>query len=155
MKVLKLFFVVFALLFAFTSISSAQTDDNSKPMKLKKTPEQYAEKKASKMKDKLSLSDSQYKQVYDIFYQAALDRTTRMNSGEKPSKEQRKSYMQDINTKIESVLTAEQLSQWQKYKSEHKGKHKNKDKKRSKGQDKRIEGQGETDMFKKEPCKEK
>lgn len=144
MKVLKLFFVAFALIFAFNSISNAQTDD--KPMKLKKTPEQFAEKKAKKMQEKLGLSAEQYSQVYTIFYNSAMDRQSRSNM----SKEDRKAYKQQINSQIEGILTADQLAQWQKYKSDHKGKHKNKNK--DKGKSKR-ESQGM--FFKKEPCPEK
>lgn len=144
MKVLKLFFVAFALIFAFNSISNAQTDD--KPMKLKKTPEQFAEKKAKKMQEKLGLSAEQYSQIYTIFYNSAMDRQSRSNI----SKEDRKAYKQQINSQIEGILTADQLAQWQKYKSDHKGKHKNKNK--DKGKSKR-ESQGM--FFKKEPCPEK
>lgn len=144
MKVLKLFFVAFTLIVAFSSISNAQTND--KPMKLKKTPEQVAEKKAKKMQEKLGLSSDQYSQVYTIFYNSAMDRQSRSNM----SKEDRKAYKQQINSQIEGILTADQLVQWQKYKSDHKGKHKNKNK--DKGKSKR-ESQGM--FFKKEPCPEK
>lgn len=143
MKVLKLFFVAFTLLFAFSSISNAQTDD--KPMKLKKTPEQFAEKKAKKIQEKLGLSADQYSQIYTILYNSAMDRQSRSNM----SKDDRKVYKQQLNSQIEGVLTAEQLSQWQKYKSDHKGKGKNK------GKSKRNKSQGELGEFKKEPCPEK
>jgi periplasmic protein CpxP/Spy len=102
----------------------------------KKTPEERAQKRADKMNEKLSLSNEQYKEIYNAFLSQAqqmevlwsnkdMDKTTR--------KDQMKSIRQGTNSKISSLLTAEQLTKFEKFKEERKQKHKQKRKMKKDG----------------------
>jgi hypothetical protein len=63
LKKLNLTLAVMLIFGLFAVNSYAQNSDRTKT---KKTPEQKAEKMAKKMQEKLSLSDDQYKSVYDL-----------------------------------------------------------------------------------------
>ena len=62
-NLLSLMLLLAALLFSVSSTFSQQDNGEKKQ---RKTPEERAQKRADKMKEKLSLTDDQHKQVYDI-----------------------------------------------------------------------------------------
>lgn len=123
MKLIKSLLVLVAFIFAFSAVTYAQSDS-----KKNKSPEEYATKKATKMKEKLSLTDDQYKQVYDIFYANSTKMMELRNSSDKQArKEAMKLNRENVRKQIEAVLTSSQLEQWNKLKSEKKEKYKNKE----------------------------
>ncbi|HRE41030.1 MAG TPA: hypothetical protein PLG90_06830 [Ignavibacteria bacterium] len=120
MKFIKSILIVVAVMFAFTAVTYAQSDS-----KKGKSPEEFATKKATKMKEKLSLTDEQYKQVYDIFYANSTKMLELRNSTDKEGrKEAMRQNRESVKNQLAGVLTSSQLEQWNKMKSEKKGKYK-------------------------------
>lgn len=121
----KNFFVLTVLLFStiiFLSKSYSQSET-------KKSPEEMATKMADRMKTNLSLSDDQYKQVYDLFLTHCKDKISNKEKFKDMSKESRKQMKkqgkENFRKQLGNILTPDQLSKW----NEMKGKHKNKDRK--------------------------
>ncbi|MCB0726345.1 MAG: hypothetical protein KDD00_02700 [Ignavibacteriae bacterium] len=108
--------------------------------KVKKTPEEFAQKKADRMKKNLSLSDSQYKQIYDLFLSKANERKS--NKGKYKDmdktarKEIRKQNREKFQSQIMEILDKEQIEKWNQMKSDHKGKGRHKGDKKNKPDDK-------------------
>ena len=94
----------------------------------KKTPEERAQKRAEKMTKHLSLSDDQYKQVYDAFLSQAqqFDALKSADGDKKAKKEQMKSIRQNTDATITGLLSAEQNTKYQQMKEKRKEKHKQK-----------------------------
>jgi len=123
------------VLFALVSISGnlfAQNEDRSK-----KTPEEKATKIADRMKQNLSLTDEQYKQVYSIFLtkvQNKMNNKEKYKSMDKESRKQLKKQSKDeMRKQFENILNAEQLTKMKEMKEKHKqNRGKNKDGKRKK-----------------------
>lgn len=135
MKLIKSMLVLVAVVFAFSAVTYAQSDN-----KKNKSPEEYATKKATKMKEKLSLSDDQYKQVYDIFYANSTKMMELRNSSDKQGrKEAMKLNRENVRKQIEGVLTSSQLEQQNKMKSEKKEKYKNKEGKKKRKNKNKLE----------------
>ncbi len=123
-KKLNLTLVVMLMFGLFAVNSYAQTSDQTKT---KKTPEQRAEKMAKKMQDKLGLTDSQYKSVYDLALTNANQRAT-MQSMDKETRKAEMKKMHDSNmSQMKSILSSDQMAKWQTIKKEHREKHKGKD----------------------------
>lgn len=102
----------------------------------KKTSEERAQKRADKMNQHLSLSNEQYKEIYNAFLSQAqqvqalksnkdMDKTAR--------KEQMKSIRQGTDSKITSLLNSEQVTKYEKFKEERKQKHMQKKKMKKDG----------------------
>ena len=108
--------------------------------KVKKKPEEFAQKKADRMKKNLSLSDSQYKQIYDLFLSKANERKS--NKGKYKDmdktarKEIRKQNREKFQSQIMEILDKEQIEKWNQMKSDHKGKGRHKGDKKNKPDDK-------------------
>ena len=108
--------------------------------KVKKTPEEFVQKKADRMKKNLSLSDSQYKQIYDLFLSKANERKS--NKGKYKDmdktarKEIRKQNREKFQSQIMEILDKEQIEKWNQMKSDHKGKGRHKGDKKNKPDDK-------------------
>lgn len=122
-------FVFVMIIFANFAISQSDT---------KKTPEEIAEKKANKMRTSLSLTDDQYKQVYNLILsnvQEKFNNKEKFRDLDKETKRRMKSEnRENFNKQMSSILTPEQLTKYNDIKGKHKHKGKNKDKNKVKSQ---------------------
>ena len=105
----------------FAVNSYAQTND-----KVKKTPEQKAEKIAKKMQEKLSLSDAQYKSVYELTLSTVNQRASLKSMDKEARRTEMKKLMETQETQLRGILSSDQWTKWESLKSEHKNKHKDK-----------------------------
>ena len=126
---LGMMMILAAVLFSSGNVYSQQTGDGTK--KQRKTPEERAQKRADKMKEKLSLTDDQHKQVYSILLSQANEmksvwETTKNDQDKTARKEKMKAIWESANTQITSVLDANQQQLWEAHKKEMKEKHKGK-----------------------------
>lgn len=124
----SLMLLLAALLFSASSIYSQQDNTGKKQ---RKTPEEHAQKRADKMKEKLSLTDDQYKQIYDILLthgneMKALWEAGKNDQDKTAMKEKMKAIRESGRTQINSVLDANQQQLWDAHKKEMKDKHKGK-----------------------------
>lgn len=143
----RLAVVIFATLFAMSTF--AQGRGGNKEKWHKHTPEQQAEKVASKLQDKLSLTDSQTVAVRTITLDAAQQKMAikaDTTLGKEARKEKIKAIRTETDSKIKAVLTPEQKTKYEEMKKENKeareknkeeGKVKNK-KKKNKKKDKKV-----------------
>lgn len=115
----------------FTGIAFSQQKD-----KVNKTPEEFAQKRADRMKKNLSLSDEQYKQVYDLFLNKAQERKLnkeKYKDLDKTSRKELKKQNRDkFSLQLKEILNKEQVEKldqmklkYKKGKGHHKGKNKN------------------------------
>lgn len=90
----------------------------------KKTPEERAAKISEKMKEKLSLSDEQQKQVYDIMLSHVNEMKGLKNSTEDKTlkHEKIKSLRESTHSKMNSILSSEQQVMLEKFRQERKAK---------------------------------
>ncbi len=123
----KIILTVAIALTAFTA-SYAQKGD-----KIRMTPEQRAEKVATHLKEKLSLSDDQKSKVYQL----EVDRMKKAAEWRKDNHEamrskmdSRKAFMKESDEKLEKILTADQKKAYEAMREErktrmkdHKGRH--------------------------------
>jgi Spy/CpxP family protein refolding chaperone len=121
MKKIKLFGFMLLLTALVLTTGTAYSQQDSK-----KTPEERATKISEKMKEKLSLSDEQQKQVYDIMLNHVNEMNGLKNSTEdKTSKHEKiKSLRESTHSKINSILSSEQQVKLEKFRQERKAKHK-------------------------------
>lgn len=105
----------------FAVNSYAQTND-----KVKKTPEQKAEKIAKKMQERLSLSDAQYKSVYELALSTVNQRASLKSMDKEARRTEMKKLMETQETQLKGILSSDQWTKWESLKSEHKNKHKDK-----------------------------
>jgi periplasmic protein CpxP/Spy len=91
----------------------------------KKTPEERAQKRADKMKKHLSLSDEQYKSVYDAILSQAqqIDALKSQDLDKSKKREQIKSLRQNTDESIKGFLNKDQLTKYDKFKEKRKEKH--------------------------------
>ncbi len=136
LKKLNLTLAVMLIFGLFAVNSYAQNSDQTKT---KKTPEQKAEKMAKKMQEKLSLSDAQYKSVYDLALNTINQRASlKANGTDKETRRaEMKSLMEKQESQLKTILSSDQWTKWESLKSEMKKKHKdgkgkNKDKSKKK-----------------------
>lgn len=119
----------------FTNNVFAQKESN-------KTPEQMASKMADRMKEKLSLTDDQYKQVYSLALTNAQDRINNKEKNKALDKESRKQLRKqnkdNFRKQMESILNKDQITKFQEMKGKHKHGKKNKDGKRNKKNNKEL-----------------
>lgn len=126
LKKLNLTLAVMLIFGLFAVNSYAQNSDQTKT---KKTPEQKAEKMAKKMQEKLSLSDAQYKSVYDLALNTINQRASlKANGSDKETRRaEMKSLMEKQESQLKTILSSDQWTKWESLKTEMKNKHKNKD----------------------------
>ncbi len=122
-KSLSVIIFLLAVIFFAGNISFAQRNSKSD-----KTPEQIAEKRAGKMKQYLSLTDDQYKQVYDLTLQKVnynRENREKLSSMDKESRKQFKSQnREEYKKQLENILNTEQIAKFQQMKKYHKNNHK-------------------------------
>jgi periplasmic protein CpxP/Spy len=115
--------VIFLLIGFVATLSFAQSAD-----KAAKTPEQKATHHSEMLTKKLSLSPEQKQSVYTLI----LERVNKANAvrakyttGDKKSMHKElKPIIDDFNTKIKAILTADQVTKWEQFKAEKKAKRK-------------------------------
>jgi len=105
----------------FAVNSYAQTDG-----KTKKTPEQKAEKIAKKMQEKLSLSDAQYKSVYELALSTVNQRASLKSMDKEARRTEMKKLMETQESQLKGILSSDQWTKWESMKTEFKNKHKDK-----------------------------
>ncbi|MEO8209234.1 MAG: hypothetical protein ABI840_01630 [bacterium] len=120
-NILAVSVLLFSVLFLSGNLYSQQNT------KQKKTPEELATKMTDRMKQNLSLTDEQYKQVYSLMLTKAQDRSNNKEKYKSMDKETRKEMkkqnMEDFKKQLSGILTPEQIQKMQQNKSKHK-KHK-------------------------------
>ncbi len=127
-NLLSLAVLLAALLFSVSSTFSQQDNGEKKQ---RKTPEERAQKRADRMKEKLALTDDQHKQVYNIMLSQANEmkavwESTKNDQDKTARKEKMKAIRESGKTQINSVLSADQQKLWETHKKEMKEKHKGK-----------------------------
>lgn len=104
----------------------------------KKSPEERAQKRAEKLQKELSLTDDQYKQVYDAFLSQsqqmkALKEST-SDQDKTARREKMKSLWQSTDATVSGLLNSDQKTKYDQLKKERKEKHMQKKKnKKNKG----------------------
>lgn len=124
-KMLKKFFIIAGLfVFAFILHSETAYSQGKKDGKWSnKTPQERATMRADKMKDNLSLSESQYSQIYNIFlshFNEAQTMRSLSKEDRQSKREEMKSKRTEMQSKIEQVLSPAQKEKWESLKSERK-----------------------------------
>ena len=131
---MKIKIITFAILILnialFSGIAFSQQNE-----KVKKTPEEFAQKRAERMKESLSLTEVQYKQVYDMFLSKARERKSNKEKykdlDKTARKELKKQNREKFQSQLNEILNTDQIAKLNEMKSKHKGKKnkgKNKDK---------------------------
>lgn len=113
--------IQFLIMMVFFSAVSVYSQQDSK-----KTPEERASKISEKMKEKLTLTDIQKEQVYDILLGHMNEMKGLRNSTEDKTlkKEKIRSLRESTRNKINSVLSSDQQAKLEKFRQERKEKHK-------------------------------
>ena len=115
----KIFIIVFITL-VYSGISYSQSYDKSG-----KTPEEKATKMADRMKQNLSLTDDQYKQIYNLALEKAKTHASNKEKNKTLDKETRKSMkMQnkaEYRKQLEGILNQEQITKMKSLKNKHHG----------------------------------
>lgn len=117
---------ILLLLTAFVSSNVfAQQNQRSK-----KTPEEMATKMADRMKSNLSLSDDQYKQVYDLALTRSKNRISNKEMYKSMDKETRKQtkmkHREEFMAQLSGILNPDQMKKFQENMANHKQHRKNK-----------------------------
>lgn len=109
------------LLLAIAIKSNAQADS------LKHSPEKRAQVQTDKMKTNLTLSDDQYKKIYDINLKYAKKRQESMQAGDdrRAKMKEMKVSNDDKNNELKAVLSEDQFTKYQEMQKEMKAKRKN------------------------------
>lgn len=137
-KNLTAFAVLLFALITLSNVTFAQNEERSN-----KTPEEKATKMADRMKQNLSLTDVQHKQVYDIFLTKIQDRRSNKEKYQSMDKESRKQLhkqnREEMTKKFEGILNSDQITKFKELKEKHKqnrGKHKGEKNKENKKREK-------------------
>ena len=100
---MKIKIITFAILILnialFSGIAFSQQNE-----KVKKTPEEFAQKRAERMKESLSLTEVQYKQVYNMFLSKAQERKSNKEKYKDLDKTARKELKKQNREKFQSQL---------------------------------------------------
>ena len=113
-------FMLLLIVLVLTTASTYSQQDS------KKTPEERATKISEKMKAKLSLSNEQQKQVYDIMLSHINEIKGLRNSTEDKTlrHDKIKSLRESTHSQINSILSSDQQVMLEKFRQERKAKHK-------------------------------
>jgi protein CpxP len=122
--------IILTVAIALTAFTASYAQKEKKP---KLTPEQRAEKVASNLKTKLSLSDEQQKKVYQLEVdkmKKAEDWRKTNHEAMKSKREERQAFLKANDEKLQQVLTADQKKAYEAMRQEkksdmkdHKGRH--------------------------------
>lgn len=124
MKIKTLMITIAVLLLNIVLLSGfAHSQQNEK---VKKTPEEFAQKRADRMKQSLSLSDAQYKQVYDLFLKKGQERKSNKEKYKDMDKTARKELRtqnrENFQKQLQGILNKEQIEKLDQMKAERKNK---------------------------------
>ncbi|MBK9334205.1 MAG: hypothetical protein IPM96_17800 [Ignavibacteria bacterium] len=129
-KVKALVLMILAFL-TFSAVSYSQ-DDSKQYSGKNKTPEEFAKKRTDRLNQELSLSEDQYKKVYDLMLTKASERKANKekykNLEKTERKELKKQSRENFMKQMQGILTQEQISKLEKMKANKKDKHRNKNK---------------------------
>ncbi len=128
---MKKLFLSMALLLIFTVGTSIAQDKKGDRKNL--DPTEKATKVADKMKQNLNLTDSQYKSVYNIFYNHFSEMKSLKDQYGKDSdelKSTRKQKREELKKELSGVLTSDQIQKMEENRKKHKGKRNEKNKDR-------------------------
>ncbi|MEO6694330.1 MAG: hypothetical protein ABIY50_09840 [Ignavibacteria bacterium] len=124
----KIKFAAFAVL-VVTLITFAQTFAQNREVS-KSTPEEKATKMTDRMKENLSLTDQQYKEVYSLILTKIQDRKANKEKykamDQETRKQLRKQHKDEMKLQFERILNPDQMTKMKEMKSKHrkeKGKH--------------------------------
>ena len=108
----NIFAVAAALCLLIGTGASAQNQNGHQSRMMKECPtaEQMAQRKADRLKEKLTLTDAQTKQVYELNLQQIKDMQAQ--------REQMRAARQAETNKMKSILTPEQFAKWQELQGE-------------------------------------
>ncbi|MEO8664800.1 MAG: hypothetical protein ABI462_04830 [Ignavibacteria bacterium] len=131
-NLLALSVLLFTILF-ISQYSYSQQDKRSQ-----RTPEEMATKMADRMKEKLSLTEDQYKQIYSLALTRSQDKMSNKEKFKTMDKETRKQMKkqnrEEFSKQLEGILSKDQLEKMNQNKGKHK--HNKGDKKKDKKQTK-------------------
>jgi hypothetical protein len=117
--------IILTVAIALTAFTASYAQKENKP---KLTPEQRAEKVASNLKTKLSLSDEQQKKVYQIEVdkmKKAEDWRKANHEAMKSKRDERQAFLKANDEKLQQVLTADQKKAYEAMRQEKKSEMKN------------------------------
>lgn len=108
--------------------AGAYAQDSSK---VKRSPEEMANRKADKLKTELGLSDDQRGKVYTVFLdkinkREAIQAKYKDSKDKKAMKAEMKTVEETAETNLKGILTTEQFTKWQTLREERKQQHKDK-----------------------------
>ncbi|HMS64428.1 MAG TPA: hypothetical protein PKD83_04145 [Ignavibacteria bacterium] len=115
----------------FSQNDQKNNDDTYKHHeKVKKSPEERATKMTDRMNKNLSLSDGQYKEIYNLFLNRANEHAQNKEKYKSLDKESRKQLRNEnketFRKQLESILNKDQIAKLQEMKAKHKEKKKGK-----------------------------
>lgn len=117
---LKQIVVLFILTFILSLISENTFAQNHN--KNFSTPDEFASFKAGKMKSRFSLTDDQYKDVYNLFLGRYSLKTE--NKNKNLSSEERKNirnqHRQELEKQLEGILTPDQMIKFKEHRTQKK-----------------------------------
>jgi len=124
--------VMMILAFLTVSAVSYSQDDSKKYSGKNKSPEEFAKKRTDKLNQELSLSEDQYKRVYELMLAKASERKANKEKYKNLEKTERqelkKQSRESFMKQMQGILTQEQIAKFDKMKANKKDKHKNKNK---------------------------
>jgi len=106
------------LLVGMSTMAFSQEDGAAK--KQRQTPEQRAQFMADGLSKKLSLSEQQKTEIYNISLENAKKAQEKRAAGERPDREAMKAQMEATDAKINAVLTEAQRKTYQQFKEDRK-----------------------------------
>ncbi|MDX5339011.1 MAG: DUF4890 domain-containing protein [Cyclobacteriaceae bacterium] len=111
-----------ALVFATLGAVAQQKQERApqtREQRAPQTPEQRAQAMTDRMAEKLSLTDAQKKEIYQINLENTIKRQKEMEA-QMAEREAKQAEMKAQEEKIKNVLTEEQRKQWEEIKLERK-----------------------------------
>lgn len=116
--------MIAAALLVFTSLGVAaqqkqQRTSQNKEQRVSQTPEQRAQVMTDRLAEKLNLSETQKKEIYQINLENATKREREMEA-QKAERQAKQAEMKAQDEKIKNVLTEEQRKQWEEIKMDRK-----------------------------------
>lgn len=113
---IKIKSLVITLLLIIFAVSASNTFSQQSE-KIKKSPEERAAKIADRMKKNLSLSDEQYKQVYNLFLEKTNDRKANKEKLMAMDKESRKQFKmagkEEFIKQLSGILNPDQMKKFE------------------------------------------
>ena len=119
MKILKPF-IYLSILIAFLSLSSEPYAQNT-DKKFNKTPEEIAKKRTDRINEIVSLTTTQYDQIYGLFVShvtLAKEKRQQFGTDKKGFRDAMKESRKNLHQQVRSVLTEEQAAKLKQHKEQ-------------------------------------